>query len=176
MHEYVILVDEQDNVLDTAEKMLAHQQGLLHRAFSVFVVQQRDNGWYTLLQQRSLNKYHCAGLWTNTCCSHPRLEESIEQAGQRRLKEEMGVTLTCHKVGEFTYQAELENGLIEHEYDHILISAVSDDLFIDINPNEVMAFRWLSFETLVKMPPEQQTMFTPWFFQAFDIVKQHLIE
>lgn len=174
MNEYVTLVDEQDNPLELMGKMQAHQLGLLHRAFSVFVLQQRETDWYTLLQRRSLGKYHCAGLWTNTCCSHPQEHETIEQAAQRRLLEEMGFELPCVKVGHFIYRAELDNGLIEHEYDHVLLSIAPLDIQFRVNPQEVMDYQWCPLAQLDKYSLDQSTQFTPWFFEALAIIRQYL--
>ncbi len=116
--EYVILVDEHDNEIGTMEKMEAHQQGFLHRAFSVLIFNSKGE---LLLQKRAQSKYHSGGLWTNTCCSHPHPEETIFQAAQRKLKQEMGIDLQTDFVFKFTYKISLENHLIEHEVDHVLI-------------------------------------------------------
>lgn len=116
--EKVILVNEQDEVLGVMEKMEAHEKALLHRAFSVFIFNDKHE---LLLQQRAFSKYHSGGLWTNTCCSHPRPGESTEAAAIRRLKEEMGFTANLEKAFSFTYKAHFENGLTEHEFDHGLL-------------------------------------------------------
>ena len=116
--EKVVLVDKDDNEIGLMPKMEAHQKGILHRAFSVFLLNS-DN--QILLQKRSSNKYHSGGLWTNTCCSHPRDGENIINAGKRRLSEEMGINTDLIEAFKFTYKAKLENGLTEHEYDHVLI-------------------------------------------------------
>lgn len=117
MPEHVILVDENDRPLGISEKMSAHRDGKLHRAFSIFVF---NNEGELLLQRRALNKYHSSGLWTNTCCSHPRPGESVEAAAVRRLCEEMGFECALHKAFHFIYKARLERALIEHEFDHVL--------------------------------------------------------
>src|SRR5262249_52461597 len=114
--EYVILVDEENRQTGLAEKLEAHQKNLLHRAFSAFIFR-RNSNIEVLLQQRALHKYHSPGLWTNTCCSHPRAGESILAAGKRRLQEEMGVTAELADLGWFQYNAHFENGLSEHEID-----------------------------------------------------------
>src|SRR5688500_14875256 len=114
MEEHVILVDKQDTMLGVEEKIKAHQLALLHRAFSVFVYRKQAGSIEFLLQQRHKNKYHSGGLWTNTCCSHPRVGESIVFAGERRLKEEMSVQVPLIPVGSFQYFTKFENGLTEH--------------------------------------------------------------
>src|SRR4249919_2599143 len=112
----VILVNEQNEAIGTMEKMEAHRKALLHRAFSVFIFNSKGE---MLLQQRALNKYHSGGLWTNACCSHPRPGELIEDAATRRLKEELGFETPLKKIFQFTYQASFDNGLTEHEFDHV---------------------------------------------------------
>jgi len=114
--EQVILVNEQDEQVGIMEKMQAHREGKLHRAFSVFIF---NNKREMLLQQRALNKYHSGGLWTNACCSHPKPNESTEAAAKRRLKEELGFETTLEKNFDFTYKADFENGLTEYEFDHV---------------------------------------------------------
>jgi len=169
--ERVVLVDEQDNELGTEEKLRAHAMGLLHRAFSVFIFRLTNNNLELLLQQRNLNKYHCGGLWTNTCCSHPRLGEDIIQAGERRLQEEMGFYSKLQAIGTFKYRAEFSNGLVEHEYDHVLIGSYNGSEQISINPDEVHAYRWVSIETLKSMLAAEPEKFTPWFADALAIVE-----
>ena len=113
MEEQVILVDEHDQELGTAAKLAAHQSGRLHRAFSIFVF---DRHGRTLLQRRAATKYHSAGLWSNTCCSHPRPGEAVEQAAHRRLGEEMGFECVLHRACDFVYRSDLADGLVEHEF------------------------------------------------------------
>ena len=115
--EKVILVDENDNQVGVMPKLEAHQKGLLHRAFSVFIF---NSKYELLLQKRASSKYHSGGLWTNTCCSHPREGEEILDAAKRRLIEEMGIDTSLRKVHDFIYKAELDNDLTEHEFDHVL--------------------------------------------------------
>src|SRR5579872_394906 len=121
--EYVVLVDEQDRELGTMEKMQAHREGKLHRAVSVFIF---DPEKKLLLQKRADGKYHSAGLWTNTCCSHPHLHESPEAAAVRRLQEEMGITCKLRHAFNFTYTATFENNLSEHEFDHVFFGESSE--------------------------------------------------
>ena len=129
----MILVNETDEVKGAAGKMEAHKKGLLHRAFSVFVFNQRGE---MLLQQRAMNKYHSGGLWTNACCSHPEPNEETEEAAMRRLKEEMGFETDLEKVFDFVYKAEFENGLVEYEFDHVYTGEYDGD--IKFSKEEVM--------------------------------------
>lgn len=156
--EKVILVDEQDNPIGHMEKMEAHRLGKLHRAFSVFVMNDANE---LLLQRRAFIKYHSGGLWTNTCCSHPRDGETIEEAARRRLMEEMGFTCDVTEIFSFIYKAEFENGLIEHEYDHVLIARYNVDPII--NPDEVEEFAWKSLDWIAKDMGTYPEKYTPWF-------------
>lgn len=166
--ERVILVNEQDKEIATAEKLVAHEQNLLHRAFSVFIFRQY-NELEILLQQRALNKYHSPGLWTNTCCSHPRPNESVIAAGERRLKEEFGFTVPLKQLSSFHYNAHFPNGLSENEIDHVLIGILDDTTRVKPNSAEIHAFRWITPADLkaeIAAHPEQ---FTPWLAQALEI-------
>jgi len=170
----VILVDSHDNPIGIAEKMTAHQQGLLHRAFSVFVIRTNAFGQIeTLLQQREEHKYHAGSLWTNTCCSHPEPNETVVHAGQRRLQEEMGFTVALNEIGVFTYRAQFTNGLIEHEVDHVLLGEFKDGIKIDPNPSEVMAYRWVTLEAVSEEYQRDPEIFTPWFQEALEILKKY---
>lgn len=155
--EEVILVDEQDRVIGQMEKLEAHKKGLLHRAFSVFVF---NNKGELLLQQRALHKYHSPGLWTNTCCSHPRPNETSIEAARRRCVEEMGIVVTLKEVFSFMYKAEFENGLTEHEYDHVFVGYYNEDP--DINKDEVHAFQWISKASLQKELKINSNSYTAW--------------
>ena len=156
--ENVILVDEQDRAVGTMEKMEAHRKGRLHRAFSVFVF---DNQSRLLLQQRALHKYHSAGLWTNTCCSHPRADEDTQHAAIRRLQEEMGMQTDLVGAFTFHYRAVFENGLIEHELDHVFLGTSNETPVI--NPDEVAGFRWLGLAEIEQEVAAQPDRFTAWF-------------
>lgn len=171
--EYVILVDEQGHELGLQEKMQAHRDGALHLAFSVLLYRDTPYGREYLLHQRALEKYHSGGLWTNTCCSHPRQGETISQAGVRRLQEEMGITLTTTlmDVGHFCYYAKLDQQLIEHELDHVLI-ANGDGVMFTPNPAEVMAYRWWPIAELQQQLQQQPQLFTAWFTQVLATVEQ----
>jgi len=162
----VILVDEYDNELGIMEKLAAHQQGLLHRAFSVCIVTKNNE---LLLQQRAFGKYHSEGLWTNTCCSHPNPGEGILDAAHRRLREEMGIECELRESFHFIYHATLENGLIEHELDHVIIG-FSDET-PHLNTNEAIAFKWMDLKKIQQDVIENPTQYTFWFKQ---IITNHL--
>ena len=168
-HEYVILVDQHDREIGTEEKIRAHERGVLHRAFSVFVIRQGKNGWETLLQQRHNDKYHCAELWTNSVCSHPRQDEILKEAAERRLQEELGLSLSLQHIGEFTYRAELKNGLIEHEYDHVFVGEYQNQALAP-HPKEIMDTRWISIEALLADLEANPKTYTPWLKQALQIL------
>lgn len=157
-NEYVILVDEHDNDIGVMEKMQAHKQGLLHRAFSIFVF---NNQQQLLLQQRAVSKYHSGGLWTNTCCSHPRPNETIKDAAIRRLFEEMGMTCELTIKTNFIYKTPFENGLTEHELDYVLIGNSNSNP--TINTAEVENFKWLSLEDIKKDIELNPHLYTSWF-------------
>ena len=170
MEEQVILVNEKDEPIGLMGKMEAHEKGLLHRAFSVFVFNSKQE---VLLQQRAACKYHSPNLWTNTCCSHPRAGETNQQAGERRLQEEMGLQVPLQEVFSFIYKAPFDNGLTEHEYDHVLIGY--SDAQPQINPEEVASWKWLSLEAIkedILQAPEQ---YTAWFKIIFEKFYHHLL-
>jgi len=167
----VILVDENDVETGLMGKTEAHEKGLLHRAVSVFIVNS-DGEW--LLQCRALNKYHSAGLWTNTCCSHPLPGESTVDAAKRRLFEEMGLTCDLVPLFNFTYREILENGLIEHELDYVFLG-IADDIPV-INDLEVAEFKYFNYREMeidIKTNPENYTI---WFRKIFKQVNQHIGE
>lgn len=161
----VVLVNERDEPTGTMEKLEAHEKGLLHRAFSVFITNAAGE---MLLQQRAAGKYHCGGLWTNTCCSHPYPGEKVEAAAHRRLQEEMGFDCALKEVFSFTYKAKFDNGLTEHEFDHVLIG--NWDGKVIPNPDEVGDYRYLSFEAIQQWLAREPQLFTPWFHLAFSKV------
>jgi isopentenyl-diphosphate delta-isomerase len=163
MIEEVILVDEKDNFLGTMEKLQAHKKGLLHRAFSIFIF--NDVG-ELLLQQRALTKYHSAGLWTNTCCSHPKPSEEILMAANRRLQEEMGFTTELTVKSNFIYKVKFENNLIEHEFDYILIGTYNKEPII--NFEEVCNYKWANLNNLKKDIQNKPNEFTHWFKLAIE--------
>ena len=163
MTEYVVLVDELDNKVGLMEKMEAHINPTLHRAFSIFIFNSKNE---MLLQQRALSKYHTPGLWTNTCCSHPRDGESLHDATNRRLQEEMGMQCELKEAFSFIYKADVMQGLVEHEFDHVFIGT-SDDLPI-INKDEVESFRYDTVENIKGDIERNPQNYTAWFKIAFD--------
>ena len=168
--EHVILVDENDQQIGLMEKMEAHEKGLLHRAFSVFIFNDENQ---LLLQQRAKDKYHSGGLWTNTCCSHPRDGESLLDAGKRRLHEEMGFSCPIETVFSFIYKAELDNNLIEHELDHVLIGNYNEAP--KPNPDEVMDWKYVDLEWVVEDMKANPENYTAWCRIVFDNVKGHFL-
>ena len=156
--EKIILVDEFDNEIGTMEKMEAHRKGLLHRAFSVLLFNSRGE---LLLQKRAKNKYHSGGLWTNTCCSHPLPHESIQEAARRRLKQEMGIDLLPTFAFKFIYKTNLDQSLIEHEFDHVYIG-VFDGIPM-INKDEVEEWKFMNLNSLRKDINQFPESYTTWF-------------
>lgn len=159
----VILVDENDNPIGTMPKMEAHEKAMLHRAFSVFILNANDE---VLLQQRANDKYHSAGLWTNTCCSHPHPGEDTLGAARRRLKEEMGMEADLQFVFKFMYNAPFDNLLTEHEIDHVFIGKTNQ--LPVINPEEVASYKYMKPED-IKLDMEQNPQsYTVWFRIIFN--------
>ncbi|MEM1405605.1 MAG: isopentenyl-diphosphate Delta-isomerase [Bacteroidota bacterium] len=158
MEEHVVLVDEQDEVLGTMEKLEAHKKGVLHRAFSVMVFNSQGE---LMLQKRAASKYHSGGLWTNTCCSHPRLNETTEVAAKRRLQEEMGIDVSPTFKYKFIYRAELDQNLIEYEYDHVF-TAVYDGQPL-LNENEAEDWRFVPLSKLREDIAQNPSNYTEWF-------------
>ena len=171
MEEKVILVSKVDEQLGLMGKMEAHEKGILHRAFSVFVFNKKGE---LLLQQRALDKYHSPGLWTNTCCSHQRDGESNIEAGKRRLQEEMGFNCDLKEMFWFVYKAAFDNGLTEHELDHVMIGHYEDDPVV--NPEEAAAFKWMAMEDVKKDMQVQPELYTEWFKIIFNEYDQRLVK
>ena len=167
--EKVILVDENDNQVGVMPKLEAHQKGLLHRAFSVFIF---NSKYELLLQKRASSKYHSGGLWTNTCCSHPREGEEILDAANRRLIEEMGIETSLRKVHDFIYKAELDNDLTEHEFDHVLYGIYNEDPII--NKDEADDFKWIDMDSLNEDIKTNGNNYTIWFKIAFEYFYNYL--
>jgi len=166
MEEKVVLVDEKDNKLGIEEKLAAHKSGALHRAFSIFIY---NSAGEMLLQQRADSKYHSGGMWTNACCSHPRLNEDVEQAAHRRLQEEMGFDCALKKLFDFIYFARLDQNLIEHEFDHVFSGTYDGKIYL--NPSEAKDYKWINIDSLksdIKKNPQQYTV---WFKIAFNKLK-----
>jgi isopentenyl-diphosphate Delta-isomerase len=165
----VVLVNANDEQIGTMEKMEAHQKGLLHRAFSVFVFNSQGQ---MLLQQRALNKYHSGGLWTNTCCSHPYPNEAVAVAANRRLQEEMGFSTTLTPAFVFTYHAQLDNQLIEHEVDHVFVGTYEGSVLC--NPQEVESYCYKTLATIDDELVQQPNLYTEWFKIAYPKLKEFL--
>ena len=169
LNDHVILVDADDKEQGTMEKVEAHTKGELHRAFSIFVLNSKNE---ILLQKRADLKYHSAGKWTNTCCSHPRFNETLEEAAHRRLKEEMGFDCKLEFKFSFLYKTELENNLIEHEVDHVFIGKY--DSSPTINLLEASDWRFESFANIEKEIEANHTKFSVWFLLAFEQLKKYI--
>lgn len=167
--EQVILVDENDQQIGLMEKMAAHEQALLHRAFSVFIFNSEGK---MLLQQRAFTKYHSGGLWTNACCSHPRSNENVIDAARRRLHEEMGFVTPIQAAFQFTYKAVFDNGLTEHEFDHVFTGTYDGE--ININPDEVENYGYGLIEDIELDIQQNPSIYTEWFKIAFPKVKNWL--
>lgn len=165
----VILVNERDEPTGAMEKIEAHEKGLLHRAFSVFIFNEHGE---MLLQQRAPGKYHSPNLWTNACCSHPAPGEEVSAAAHRRLKEEMGFDTELEKAFAFTYRAEFENGLTEHEFDHVFVGRYNGP--VNPDPLEVSRYRYLNLRELRKELQEQPGLFTEWFKIAYPRLEEYL--
>lgn len=167
--ENVILVNESDEPIGVMPKMEAHQKAVLHRAFSVFIFNSEGK---LMLQQRALHKYHSPGLWTNTCCSHQRLGESNLEAGNRRLFEEMGMEVDLEELFSFIYKAPFDNGLTEHELDHVMIGYSEQSPVI--NKEEVEDWKWMGMDDIKTDISTQPEAYTAWFKIIFDRVHSHL--
>lgn len=169
IEEYVILVNEKDEQIGTMPKLEAHEKAVLHRAFSVFVFNDKNE---LMLQQRAAHKYHSPLLWTNTCCSHQRVGESNIQAGKRRLQEEMGFVTDLKETISFIYKAPFDNGLTEHELDHILLGTYTNEP--QINKEEVESWKWMPLEDVkldIELHPE---VYTEWFKIIFQKFYKHI--
>ena len=164
MEDELILVDIFDQPVGSAGKAETHRKGLLHRAFSVFLL----NGDQMLIQQRALHKYHSGGLWSNACCSHPRVGESLPSAVERRLQEELGLQTPCREVGAFVYRHEFSPELFEYEYDHIFVGEYSGE--VKLNPEEAMAMRWVGLDELADDLRKNPQKYSVWFLTAAPMV------
>lgn len=169
VREEVILVNEQDEPIGVMEKLEAHQQPILHRAFSVFIFNSKGE---MLLQKRAATKYHSANLWTNACCSHPRPYETVQIAAERRLKEEMGFSTNIKPAFTFTYQANFDNGLSEYEFDHVFVGTYDGELLL--NNDEVQDFTYQSLQAIEELIISKPEIFTAWFKIAFPKLKDYL--
>lgn len=165
MEDRVILVDESDQEIGSEEKLKAHRQGQLHRAFSIFVFNPQGQ---ILLQKRSTKKYHSDGLWSNTCCSHPRPGEPFEQEVRRKLIQEMGFECELQRIFSFTYKVEFQNDLIEHEIDHVFIGRYAGDP--TPNPDEVDGWQWMDLEVLLNDVKTNPQAYSYWLRICIDQV------
>jgi isopentenyl-diphosphate delta-isomerase len=163
IEEQVILVNEDDEQIGLMPKLEAHEKALLHRAFSVFVFNDKNE---LMLQQRALHKYHSPGLWTNTCCSHQRDGETNIQAGKRRLQEEMGFVTDLKETISFIYKAPFDNGLTEHEFDHVMIGKYNESPHINVD--EVAAWKWMTLDAVKADMNTNPELYTAWFKIIFD--------
>jgi isopentenyl-diphosphate delta-isomerase len=161
--EQVILVNEKDEPIGLMNKMEAHEKAILHRAFSVFILNDNNE---VMLQQRAAHKYHSPLLWTNTCCSHQRAGETNIQAGKRRLYEEMGFEVELKELFHFIYKAPFDNGLTEHELDHVMIGYSNSEPLI--NPEEVARWKWMKIEAIKDDMIQNPAEYTVWFKIIFD--------
>ncbi len=155
----VVLVDENDKDLGTMEKLQAHQLGLLHRAFSVFIFNSKNE---LLIHKRAEGKYHSGGLWTNSCCSHQLPNEHFQDAAIRRVQEELGMTISeAEKIGVLIYKVELDNNLTEHEYDYIL--KTQSDTLPDLNPEEASDYTYKTIDSIKLDMEKEPDKYTFWF-------------
>lgn len=161
----VVLVDQDDQAIGEMDKLLAHKQGKLHRAFSIFIF---NNQGEMLIHQRAADKYHGGSLWTNACCSHPQLHEDLKAGALQRLQFEMGLACSIQRLFSFVYHAPVENDLIEHEYDHVFVGYT--DATPIPNPAEVQDFRWIALPMLKKEMHDKPETFTYWFKSALNQV------
>lgn len=169
--EHVILVNQSDEQIGTMPKMEAHEKAVLHRAFSVFIMNKNGE---TMLQQRAAHKYHSPLLWTNTCCSHQRVGETNIQAGKRRLQEEMGFEAELKEVFSFIYKAPFDNGLTEHEFDHVMVGY--SDKAPEINSDEVADWKWMKPEDVKNDISEHPDHYTAWFKIIFEKFYNYLTQ
>ena len=165
----VILVNEHDEVVGSMEKMEAHQKKLLHRAFSIFLFNKQGQ---VLIHQRAEGKYHSAGLWTNTCCSHPKPGEDVLTSARKRLQQEMGIDAELQNAFTFIYKADVGNGLTEHEFDHVLTGMYEGTPYPD--PDEVQDWQWFQMDDLANRLKTEPEIFTSWFRIALPKMQDHL--
>lgn len=172
MLEYITLVNEKDEITGKMEKMEAHEKGKLHRAFSILIVNDKNE---MLIHKRNSAKYHSGGLWTNACCSHPRYNENLLDAIHRRLKEEMGFDCELSKSFKFIYKKEFDNGLTEYEYDNVFIGKYNLN---DIKPDEVEVedYKWIGYDELLEDIKENSNLYTAWFKIIMDEITKREID
>ena len=168
MEEKVVLVNEKDEILGLMEKMQAHENGILHRAFSVFLFNSKGE---MLLQKRAAEKYHSPNQWTNACCSHPRVDETYEQAAHRRIKEELGIDCHLEEKFWFIYKADVGQNLWEHELDHVFVGNYEGEF--NLNKEEIAEVRYISLENLNIELENNPENFTEWFKIILEEYKHH---
>jgi isopentenyl-diphosphate Delta-isomerase len=161
--DQVVVVSRRDRRMGVVDKLAAHRLGVLHRALSIFVF---DESGRLMLQRRAVGKYHSAGQWSNTCCTHPRPGEPVVTAAHRRLREEMGFDCPLRRLGSFVYRARLDNGMLEHELDHLFVGRFEGTPAP--NPGEVMDWRWVTVDGLAAEMGDRPGDFTPWFALAWN--------
>ncbi|GHE23351.1 isopentenyl-diphosphate Delta-isomerase [Sphingobacterium griseoflavum] len=169
LRDKVLLVDRQDTVLGEMDKLQAHQEGRLHRAFSIFIF---NSFGQMLIHQRAETKYHGAGLWTNACCSHPQAGETLAASASERLDYEMGIQCKLQRTFSFVYHGRVENGLVEHELDHVFVGTFDGDP--KINREEVADFQWIDLDTLADWLTRSPQAFTIWFRKALPMVVEEM--
>lgn len=169
MDEYVVLVNENDKIIGKEDKIKAHKEGKKHRAFSIFIFDKKKR---MLVQQRAFGKYHCQGLWTNSCCSHPKPNEKIELAVHRRLKEELGFDCELKQIGKKSYNLKLDNGLIENEIDYLFVGEYEGE--IKASKEEVSDFKFISIEELKEELEKNKEKYTPWFRLLLQVVMEKM--
>jgi isopentenyl-diphosphate delta-isomerase len=171
----VALVDNTGKITGYAEKMLAHIRGDLHLAFSLMIIRRKKNSVEYLLQRRALHKYHSGGLWANTCCSHPLPDENIQDAARRRVSEELGISelLSMSHIGQVQYKYQLDNNMIEHELDKILVTEV-DSVQWQQNIDEVMEVRWWSEQEVLQQLFNKPNLFAAWFPKVFEHTRHNI--
>ena len=171
MFNRVVLVDQNNNEIGTEDKLDAHKKGLLHRAFSIFIF---NDNYQILLQKRSDVKYHSAGLWSNTCCSHPYNDKPLVEYANTRLIQEMGIQSNLKEFFSFIYRAEFSNGLIEFEYDHVFFGKYNSDPMLNID--EASSFKWINFKQLQLEIEENPTKFTFWLKKIVKDYSKYFID
>ncbi len=167
----IVLVNYKDEQVGISSKETVHKKGLLHRAFSVYITNEKDE---ILLQKRNINKYHSGGLWSNTCCSHPTDNCNILTYATERLYQEIGLKSNLKEIGQFVYRTQFTNGLIEYEYDHVLFGKIVQTNIYP-NPNEIDDLSWYSIEDIESLLITKPELFTAWFFQSFFILKNFIL-
>ncbi len=166
----IVVVNFEDKQIGKTSKQLAHSKGILHRAFSIYIVNEKDK---VLLQKRNVNKYHSGGLWSNTCCSHPTSNCNILEFASERLYQEFGIKSNLKEIGQFIYRNQFETNLIEYEFDHVLFGKISREI-VAPNTQEIDSYAWYSINDIEDMLLKEPENFTAWFFQSFFIFKEFI--